>query len=135
MPIGGTGTVKLIPIRPVLIATPDESRGIKSPMKEPFDPVRNGPSQQHKTANDYLQEALSEREQFLARHMHLRSYQAEIDRVLDKSGNRQGRMAVLGTLLQGKLMEMQKELYKVTEILQETVSTSHDLQQSWRLDL
>ena len=54
----------------------------------------------------------------------LRPYQAEIDRVLDKSGNCQGRLSVLGTLIQGKLLEMQKELYKLNEILQRSV-TSH----------
>jgi hypothetical protein len=52
----------------------------------------------------------------------LRSYQAEIDRLLDGSGNNQGRMAVLGTLMQGKLLEMQKELNKLANILQEAAS-------------
>ena len=46
--------------------------------------------------NPQLQAALAEREKFLMRYPHMRSYQAEIDRILDKSGNAQGRMAVLG---------------------------------------
>ena len=79
--------------------------------------------QQHTTTNERLQKALAERDQFLERLPHLRAYQAEIDRVLDNSGNTQGRMAVLGTLLQGKLLEMQRELYKLTKILQQNVNS------------
>jgi hypothetical protein len=85
---------------------------------------RDDPRRQNMTANDYLQEALAERERFLARHLHLRSYQAEIDRILDQSGNCRGRMEVLGTLMQGKLLEMQKELYKLTKILQNSVTAN-----------
>lgn len=70
------------------------------------------------TTNHRLQEALAMRERYLERHPHLRAYQEEIDRVLDKSGNSQGRMAVLGTLMQAKLLEMQKELHKLTRIVQ-----------------
>ena len=76
------------------------------------------------TGNVCLQEALAERDRFLERHQHLRPYQAEIDRVLDKSGNCQGRLNVLGMLIQGKLLEMQKELYRLNEILQRSL-TSH----------
>ena len=65
-------------------------------------------------ANDRLQKALIDRDRFLERCPHLRAYQAEIDGILDKSGGHQGRLAVLGTLIQGKLLEMQKELYKLT---------------------
>lgn len=70
-----------------------------------------------------LQKALAEREQFLRRQPHLRSFQAEIDRVLEKSGNHEGRMAVLGMLLQSKLLEMQKELRSLAEILQTAVES------------
>ena len=42
----------------------------------------------------------------------MQAYQREIDRVLDKSGNHQGRLLVLGMLIQGKLLEMQRELVK-----------------------
>ena len=41
----------------------------------------------------------------------------KIDRLLDNSGNNQGRMAVLGMLMQGKLLELQKELCSLTEVL------------------
>ena len=44
--------------------------------------------------------------------------QVEIDRVLNKSGNIHGRMAVLGMLIQGKLLEMQNELCKLNRLLQ-----------------
>lgn len=76
------------------------------------------------TGNVCLQEALAERDRFLKRHQHLRPYQAEIDRVLDKSGGCHGRLNVLGMLIQGKLLEMQKELYKLNELLQRSI-TSH----------
>ena len=69
-------------------------------------------------ANQRLQEALDERERFLQRHPHLRSYQEEIDRVLDHSGGTQGRMAVLGTLMQGKLLELQNQFFKLNQYLQ-----------------
>ena len=74
--------------------------------------------------NPQLQAALAEREKFLMRYPHMRSYQAEIDRILDKSGNAQGRMAVLGMLLQGKVLELQRELYKMTLILGEAAKSS-----------
>ncbi len=73
--------------------------------------------------DECLQKALAERERLLARRPHLRAYQAEIDRLLDQSGNRQGRMAVLGTLMQGKLLDLQRELYKLTRLLQQTVNS------------
>lgn len=68
-------------------------------------------------SNDLLQKALEDREQFLKQNPRLQSYQVEIDRLLDNSGNNQGRMAVLATLMQGKLLELQKELFSLTEIL------------------
>jgi hypothetical protein len=70
------------------------------------------------TPNDTLQTALAEREQFLAHRPHLQAYQDQIDKILDKSGNHHGRLAVLGTLMQGKLLEMQIELKKLNAILQ-----------------
>lgn len=73
---------------------------------------------------DRLQKALTERERFLERHPHLRTYQAEIDRILDMSGNSQGRLAVLGMLMQGKLLELQKRLYSLTEVLYENINSN-----------
>jgi hypothetical protein len=91
-------------------------------MQEKTSTDKHTPRQRYTRANENLQKALAERERLLERQPHLRVYQAEIDRILDKSGNRQGRMAVLGTLMQGKLLDMQRELYKLTEILQQTLN-------------
>ena len=90
-------------------------------MQDNTDKNQHASRQRSTRADDYLQKALSERERLLERQPHLRIYQAEIDRILDKSGNRQGRMAVLGTLMQGKLLDMQRELFKLTETLQQTL--------------
>jgi hypothetical protein len=75
------------------------------------------------SGNEQLRQAMAARDRFLERHPHLRPYQAEIDRLLDSSGNSQGRMAVLGTLMQGKLLEMQKELSTLSNILVEAVTS------------
>ena len=92
-------------------------------MQENINKGNQASHQRHVTANERLQKALADRERFLERQPHLRSYQAEIDRILDNSGSTKGRMAVLGTLLQGKLLDMQRELYKLTEILQQNVNS------------
>lgn len=76
------------------------------------------PYQRSATENRRLQEALANRERYLEAHPHLRVYQTEIDRVLDKSGNVHGRLAVIGMLMQGKLLEMQGEFCKLTRFLQ-----------------
>jgi hypothetical protein len=72
--------------------------------------------------NEHLRQALANRDRFLEQNPHLCAYQAEIDRVLDASGNHQGRVAVLGTLMQGKLIEMQKELNKLSVVMLEAVA-------------
>jgi hypothetical protein len=76
------------------------------------------PDHRPAAANTRLQEALANRERYLERHPHLRTYQAEIDRVLDKSGSVHGRLAVIGMLMQGKLLEMQAAFYKLNRYLQ-----------------
>lgn len=73
-------------------------------------------------ANERLQKALTNRDRFLEAHPHLLPLQEEIDRLLDGSGNHRGRIAVLGTLMQGKLLELQKELNKLSNVLQEAVN-------------
>ena len=70
--------------------------------------------------NERLRNAIAERDRYLAKHPHLASYQAEIDEVLDKSGNHEGRMAVLGTLLQAKMLEMQNELNRLLNLANKT---------------
>jgi hypothetical protein len=69
------------------------------------------------TADDKLKRALARLERFLKHHPHLRAYQKEIDRVLDMSGDCHGRMAVLGTLMQGKLLEIRNEFRKLNQYL------------------
>lgn len=87
-------------------------------MQNNLDNSRDVTCQRPAAANKRLQEALSNRERYLELHPHLRAYQAEIDRVLDKSGNVHGRLAVIGMLMQGKLLEMQGEFYKLNRFLQ-----------------
>lgn len=70
------------------------------------------------SATELLQKALAERARFLERRPHMKVYQKEIDTLLDKSGNHQGRLAVLGTLMQGKLLEIQKELFNLNKLIQ-----------------
>lgn len=69
-------------------------------------------------AESTLERALAARERFLGEHPHLRPFQAEIDDVLEKSGNHQGRLAVLGMLIQGKLLQLQLELVKLNRLVQ-----------------
>lgn len=86
-------------------------------MQNFLDEDLSAPRHQVTSANKNLQKALAKRDRYLARHPHLRAFQEEIDRVLDKSGNIHGRMAVLGMLIQGKLLEMQSELCKLNRFL------------------
>jgi hypothetical protein len=92
-------------------------------MQKNLNKDHKAPHRRLTTADERLQEALAERERLLERLPHLRIYQAEIDRILDKSGSHRGRMAVLGTLMQGKLLDMQRELYKLTRTLQQTMNS------------
>lgn len=57
-----------------------------------------------------LDEALAAREKFLLEHPHLRDYQEEVDRLLDSAGPDANRVAVLGTLMQGKLLELKEQM-------------------------
>jgi len=74
--------------------------------------------------NKILQKALAEREAFLRRHPRQRAYQAEIDRILDKSGDIHGRLASLRMLMEGKLLEMKNELIKLHNLLQDRAQSS-----------
>lgn len=71
---------------------------------------------------EILQAALAERARFLEKRPHLKTYQKEIDKLLDKSGSHQGRLAVLGTLMQGKLLDIQKELFTLNKIIQMSIN-------------
>lgn len=61
--------------------------------------------------------AIAERDQFLKQHPEYLPYQREIDRILDKSGPPEKRLAVLAMLMEGKLMEMQSYLMRLNGIL------------------
>ena len=89
------------------------------------DPSERGISKNKRdpaSATDALQAALAERAQFLRERPHLQAYQNEIDRLLDKSGNHQGRLAVLSALMQAKLLEMQRNLCALNKIIQTSLS-------------
>ncbi len=87
-------------------------------MQNNLNLLRDTPFRRPVTVDKRLQEALVRRDRYLESHPHLRVYQAELDEVLDKSGSVHGRLAVLGTLMQGKLLELQKEFCKLSRILQ-----------------
>lgn len=70
------------------------------------------------TANECLRKAIARRDRFVAQHPHVKAYQAEIDALLDKAGNHQDRLAVLGMLMQGRLMEMQFAFNKLKKLMQ-----------------
>lgn len=64
-----------------------------------------------------LAEALAEKAAFLNEHPEYIHYQNEIDRLLDKAGNAQNRMNVLAMLMEGKLIELQRQLHKLNHLL------------------
>ncbi len=64
-----------------------------------------------------LAQALAERSQFLETYPQYRTFQAEIDRMLDKAGSADNRMAVLAMLIEGKLVELSQEFKKLNNIL------------------
>ncbi len=64
-----------------------------------------------------LADALAERAKFLQDSPKAKSYQAQIDRLLDKAGNSNNRMAVLAMLMEGKLIELSQQLKNLNAIL------------------
>jgi len=73
------------------------------------------------STEEILEAALAERARFLEKRPHMKEYQEEIDTLLDKSGDHQGRLAVLGALMQGKLLDIQKELFTLNKIIQMSI--------------
>jgi hypothetical protein len=57
--------------------------------------------------------AIAERDQFLEQHPEYLPYQREIDRILDKAGPPEKRLAVLAMLMEGKLLDMQRHLMRL----------------------
>jgi hypothetical protein len=65
-------------------------------------------------------DAIAARDKFLEKYPHLKEYQDEIDQLLDKAGDKQGRMAVLGMLMQERLLALNTELFKLVEVFNGT---------------
>jgi hypothetical protein len=55
-----------------------------------------------------LEKALEAREQFLREQPHLRSFQDEIDRILEKTVGFENRMSVLAFMMEAKLYELKE---------------------------
>ncbi|MFZ1986212.1 MAG: hypothetical protein WAU91_17500 [Desulfatitalea sp.] len=64
-----------------------------------------------------LAEALAERALFLEKYPQYRTYQREIERMLDQAGTSENRMAVLALLIEAKLIEMHDQLKRLNRIL------------------
>jgi hypothetical protein len=64
-----------------------------------------------------LSEALAERALFLERHPQYLTYQREIDHMLDRAGTSENRMAVLGLLIEAKLIELHDQFRCLNRIL------------------
>ena len=64
-----------------------------------------------------LADALAERSRFLEQYPQYTEFQSEIDKMLDKAGSSDNRMAVLAMLIEGKLIEMSREFNKISAIL------------------
>ena len=65
---------------------------------------------------DALQEAINKRDDFLAKHPHLKEKQNELDEILDKcvEGDR---LAVVNMMMMQSMLELQKHTIKLKEML------------------
>jgi hypothetical protein len=61
--------------------------------------------------------AIAARNLFLEQHPEYLPYQREIERILDKAGPPEKRLAVLAMLMEGKLLEMKTSLMQLSGIL------------------
>jgi hypothetical protein len=80
-----------------------------------------------------LTDALAERDLFLENHPKYKAFQNEINKILDKAGNPENRMAVLAVLMEAKLLELQKELRHLNTILIRMAGQERPLKRSNRL--
>jgi bacterioferritin (cytochrome b1) len=64
-----------------------------------------------------LADALAERALFLENHPQYKSFQNEINKMLEKAGGPENRMTVLAVLMEAKLLELQKELRRLNATL------------------
>lgn len=67
-----------------------------------------------------LADALTEKAEFLNQHPQYRELQKEIDQLLDKAGSSENRMTVLAMLMEGKLIELHRQLKKLNRLLIKT---------------
>jgi len=83
-----------------------------SPEKEPtsWDPEK------------VLADALAERALFLESNPQYRSFQREIDMILDKAGTSENRMNVLSMLMEAKLLELHEQFRHLNAILTKAAS-------------
>ena len=84
-----------------------------------------------RSCNEILQQAIADRDRFLAANPSYMAYQREIDRVLSKAGTSENRMAVLAVMMEGKLCELSRQfrslagmLHMASSIVQEYSSAS-----------
>jgi hypothetical protein len=64
-----------------------------------------------------LADALAERALFLENYPKYQAFQKEINKMLDKAGNPENRMAVLAVLMEAKLLELHQQLKQLNGIL------------------
>ena len=64
-----------------------------------------------------LEEALAERDRFLAQHPDYLAYQREIDGVLSKAGTSANRLAVLAVMMECKLDELNRQFHSLAGML------------------
>jgi hypothetical protein len=80
-----------------------------------------------------LTDALAERALFLQNHPKYKPFQHQINKLLDKAGGPENRMAVLAMLMEAKLLELQKELRHLNTILLKATAQKRPQNQNKRL--
>jgi hypothetical protein len=77
------------------------------------------PEKQPRTWNpeEALTDAMAERDLFLEANPKYKAFQQEINKLLEKAGNPENRMAVLAVLMEAKLLDLHKELRHLNAIL------------------
>jgi hypothetical protein len=83
--------------------------------------VRRPPLDMQWDPEQALAVALAQRSRFLEEHPHHRKFQAEIDRVLEKAGTGENRMAVLAFMMESKLIELHRNLQHLNGILTRSI--------------
>jgi hypothetical protein len=71
---------------------------------------------------DILARALRERDSFLMAHPELMGLQEEIDRLMERAGTSENRMAVLQIMMGARLQKLQQEMLKLLQILKQVES-------------